>query len=303
MDKRLPSIRKALAFEDEYLKEFMAEGGSDTGMSFFITQPVVSSGDVSVCPVRGAGKEIIEVKTPIYTLKIDPAAGGRICGLESGKTELCPDIQGIGLDAFWWPHAMILDTIYRLKDVSESGGGVKMTFTRTINKRDRNTYYEGLVIDRTYEFSKDSFVIRTEISNPTDKTIPFAFRFHSLSGLSMLRNNESGTALMDNNGTKIIHKRGSFREIFCMPGAQDRDMEHRMEKKHAVSSPVVEFSASWSNVKLVAEVLNPADLYGFVFWDSDAQKYTSFEPLYRKTELAPGKTFKASMSYKLGDIK
>ena len=108
---------------------------------------------------------------------------------------------------------------------------------------------------------------------------------------------------MDNNGTKIVHPRGSFREIFCMPGVQDKDLEHRMEKRHAISSPVVEFSAPWSNLKLVAKVLNPADLYGFVFWDSDVQKYTSFEPLYRKTDLAPGKTFKASMSYKFGDIK
>ena len=47
------------------------------------------------------------------------------------------------------------------------------------------------------------------------------------------------------------------------------------------------------------KILSAKELYGIVLWDSGSQKTTTFEPLFKKAVIAPGKSWTASMLWKI----
>ncbi len=80
----------------------------------------------------------------------------------------------------------------------------------------------------------------------------------------------------------------------------DNDLENafRMDKVFQTKSNVLTVTAPWTKLQIVTEV--PADkLQCYVFWDSSKQSTSTFEPIFKKTILAPGTIVEYQSSWTL----
>ena len=120
-------------------------------------------------------------------------------------------------------------------------------------------------------------------------------------GLLEFRGTKGGSALLIDKGKDVIFKRIFARKMLRYANKRDADLEglFKLEQAATISKPEVVFSSTWSSSKLTAEVLSAKELYGIVLWDAGKQKTTTFEPLFKKTVIAPGKSWTASMMWKV----
>jgi len=157
------------------------------------------------------------------------------------------------------------------------------------------------VISKTYNFSTEGIKVSTKITNTTGVEKELSFRWHNMPALLEFHGIKGGEALLVDKGKDVIFKRIFARKMLRYAAKRDADLEglFKLEQAATISKPEVIFSSTWSPAKLTAEVLSTKELYGIVLWDSGKQKTTTFEPLFKKAVIAPGKSWAASMLWKV----
>ncbi len=290
MTRRSPVIQKSMQWELDYAAALQTATERETRRNdFSLIQPIDNAG-ISQKAIKEDSRNYLEIKTPQYRALIDPATGGRIAECQAGNIPLvCKDDKlGMAVDAFWWPEqaAIQVTSGYKIIDLRAAGNGITVTLERIIDRRDNN-YLAELKITKKYFCSTREITVNTRIDNPTDRTIDFSFRYHNLPAFLSTRDGKSGIATF---GDGQSFTRDLIFKIYRF-AAPDPELEKTfsMDKSFKTASQKVVFSAPWTPRKISAEV--PADLLqSFVFWDSGKQTCSTFEPIFKKYSLLPGKS-------------
>ena len=300
MERRLPSIQVAMKWERDYAEKVRSSAEAENPHNDFSMVYPISNSGAALKAVREDGRDYLEITAAHYRALIDPAHGGRIAEWTAAGIPLTGQDRKLNLsmavDAVWWPAkaAGQITSGYRITGMRAASGGVEVTLERTVGKHD-SLPLAGLKIRKTYLFTADAVTVSTCLSNPTDHAVEFSFRYHNLPAFLSSKGTRSGNARFGDGQTftrDLIHKLYHF-------AAPDPDLESsRMDKKLRTASSEVTFSAPWSDVRITAEV-PPDQLQCFVFWDSGKQQFSTFEPIFRKVNLSPGRSVTYSLKWRV----
>lgn len=177
---------------------------------------------------------------------------------------------------------------------------MSITLERKLDIKDK-VYLVDFVINKTFSFSKDSVKVTTKINNKTGVIKELSFRWHNMPALLEFHDAKGGSAVFYENGKDTVFKRIFSRKMLRYAEKRDNDLEgyFKLEQASKISKPEVIFSSTWSPVKLMADINSKDKLYGIVMWDSGKQKTTTFEPLFKKIAIAPGKFSEITMTWTL----
>ncbi|MFA7232114.1 MAG: hypothetical protein WC071_12660, partial [Victivallaceae bacterium] len=310
MDKvlktRLPTIEKTVQWEKQFTIGKQEQAARELGLPDYSGIKDMENAGVSCLKKTLADKTVVEFKVGDMTLMLDPAVGGRLMSWTKGKDELVSQDEktGLAVDAFWWPSGAIcaVSSPYKIVSQTKISDGLSITLERELTAAD-NRYLAGVVIRKTYHISANGFKLNSEIINNTKKTLSFAFRWHNMPGLFEIKNGVGGQAAMENNGKAELFPRLFICKLYRFAAQPDKDLEgaFRMEQTTSITAPKTVFSAPWSKEKLTADILSAKELHCFVFWDSGSQKASTFEPIFNKVTLAPGKKWSATVKWSVSN--
>ena len=281
MGKRLPAIRKALLREAAYRKKYFADTQDDNPVSDLTKIKPVESNKVRL----DVSENLLLVTAPAYSLRIDPAKGGRIVEWQAGTKKLTVrhPMSVMAVPGFWFPKNSVsqLSSSFKIGGIVPVSDGVELSLVRRLTAKDVKVL-AGLQLETIYHFAQTSVTVTTKVTNETDNGIAFAFRYHNMPEMLGI----GGTAVFE-DGTRF-----------------ERDMVTKMYR-YLPEDPEVEGAHPIANSQVVrAAQLNmngigfrfPKDsLQMIVFWDEARQRNSTFEPVYRKQILAP----KGSSSFEM----
>ncbi len=306
MNETLKSLRPVIEQAAQWEKQFSAgkreQAARELGLSDYSGIKDMSNAGVSCLKKTLDDKIAIEFKAGDMTLTLDPTVGGRLMSWTKGRDELVSQDEktGLAVDAFWWPAAAVcsISTPYKVVSQTKTADGLGIILERELTATD-NHYLDGLIIRKTYDVSVNGFTLKSEIINRTKKTFAFAFRWHNMPGLFEIKNGAGGQAVMENEGKPEVFPRLFICKLYRFAAQPDKDLEgaFSMERVSKITVPKAVFSAPWSPVKVTAEITSAKDLHCLIFWDSGAQKASTFEPLSAKIELAPGQSWTMSCDW------
>lgn len=301
LKQRLPKIKKTIKWEKKYLVEQQAQNVKDKALPNYSNIRNMSNKGVRCRKVDSS----IEFTWKNNTLLIDPLVGARVKSWFTGKTQLVSQEKNLGfcVDSFWWPSkaASVIASPYKVVSQTKTSNGLSISLERKLTAKDK-LFWTDCIINKTYDISSDGFKVTTKITNTTDVEKEFSFRWHNMPALLEFHGTKGGEALLVENGKDVIFKRLFTKKILRYADKRDADLEGLFPLDHAatISKAEVIFSSTWSPAVLTAKILSTKDFYGIVLWDSGGQKTTTFEPLFKKTTIAPGKSWSASMLWKIG---
>ena len=300
LKQRLPKIEKTIKWEKKYQAAQQAQAAKDNALPDYSNIKNMDNKGVSCRKVNNT----LEFTWKDNKVLIDPTVGGRIKSWKNGKTQLVSQEKKLGfcIDAFWWPSkaACQITNPYKVMKQNKTASGLSVTLERKLTAKDKH-FLADCIITKTYDISPGSIKVSTKISNTTGVEKELSFRWHNMPGLLEFRGTKGGSALLIDKGKDVIFKRIFARKMLRYANKRDADLEglFKLEQAATISKPEVVFSSTWSSSKLTAEVLSAKELYGIVLWDAGKQKTTTFEPLFKKTVIAPGKSWTASMMWKV----
>jgi hypothetical protein len=302
LNSRMPVIKKAIQWEQKYLAAQQAQAAKENALPDYSNIKSMSNKGVSCRKVDANGVPAVEVAWKDSKVLIDPVGGARVKSWLAGKSQLVSQEKQFGfcVDAFWWPSkaATMITRPYKVISQSKTSNGLSITFERKLTAKDK-LFLTDCVITKTYDLFPGGFKLSTKFSNKTGVEKELAFRWHNLPGLLEFHNGKGGSALLTDNAGEVIFKRIFTRKMFRYADKRDNDLEGSFNLEQAVTAakPEVTFTSTWTKVRQKAEILSAKELYGFIFWDAGKQKTTTFEPLFKKTVIAPGKSWTASMQW------
>jgi hypothetical protein len=300
LKKRLPEIEKAVKWGKKYQAERQAQAARDNALPDYSNIKNLNNKEISCCKVDNT----IEFNWKDNKVIIDPATGGRVKSWFRGKTQLVSQDGKLGfcLDAFWWPSkaACQITSPYKVVSQNKTTNGLNLVLERKLTPKDK-LFLTDCVITKIYDFSPGNLKVTTKITNTTGVEKEFSFRWHNMPALLEFHGTKGGEALLTEKGKKVVFKRLFARKMLRYAAKRDADLEglFKLEQAATISKPEVIFSSTWSPVKLTAEILSEKELYGIVLWDSGKQKTTTFEPLFKKATISTGKSWSASMLWKV----
>lgn len=300
LKKCLPEIEKNIKWEKKYQAERQAQAAKDNALPDYSN---VKSMDNKGISCRKADNTI-EFNWKNNKVIIDPATGGRVKSWFCGKTQLISQDDNLGfcVDAFWWPSkaACQITSPYKVLSQNKTANGLNLVLERKLTPKDKLLLADCL-ITKTYDISMEGIKVTTKITNTTGVEKEFSFRWHNMPALLEFHDAKGGEALLIEKGQEVVFKRLFARKMLRYAGKRDADLEglFKLEQAATISKPEVIFSSAWSPVKLTAKILSEKELYGIVLWDSGKQKTTTFEPLFKKAVINTGKSWSASMLWKI----
>ena len=290
--KRLGAIKKAVAWEKAYYEKISSYSAADTPLIDYKALKSVSSQGVTV---SAADKNLL-VKTPVYTLRVDPGQGGRIHDWKAGKTLLFPrsKILGFAVPGVWYPakSAIQLKTGMKLEKLVPAAKGVELHLSRILTNKD-NRQLAGVRIDMIYRFEKDKVVTTARVTNLLHDAIELAFRFHNMPALLGTQKRDSGKVQFASGETFLR----DFDQKIVRVSETDPLLEQAFKiiKQHRTAKNLpVRLTAPWSNKTL--EFTFPATPHSIVIWDDARQEFPTFEPIFKRTQIAPGQSAEFTMS-------
>ncbi|MBQ7695399.1 MAG: hypothetical protein IJT50_09785 [Lentisphaeria bacterium] len=289
MKTRLPGLKKQAAFvAEEYKKQRAAE-------EKMILKADLSGAkelDANGFKLRIAG-ERLNVSAPGYTLQIDPLKGGRIVNWKTPNTILFaePGNFGAGLDCFWTPGQQ-LRRPWKVTSCAATAAGIAVTLEYTVTA-DFIPALAGLRLAKRYEFTKEGFTQTTTLANHADDGMNFSFRFHAMPDFLTLRKAGAGTI----DFGKVRFKREFFEKMFRFaPPDAVVEKAFPMHKVFQVNSCEAVLQAPWSKTKLKVS-FEKEKLQCFVCWDDLKDPGATFEAIFRRVSLHPGKSISYTQKY------
>ena len=300
LKKRLPGIKKAVKWEKKYQAERQAQAAKDNALPDYSNIKNINNKGIS-CRKSG---NTIEFNWKNNKVIIDPATGGRVKSWFRGKTQLVSQDNTLGfcVDAFWWPSkaACQITRPYKVVGQDKTAEGLTLVLERKLTAKDK-LFLTDCIIRKTYAVSAGRLKVTTKITNTTGVEKEFSFRWHNMPALLEFHDTKGGEALLFEKEKKVVFKRIFARKMLRYAAKRDADLEgsFKLEQATTISKPEVIFSSTWSPAKLTAEILSAKELYGIVLWDAGKQKTTTFEPLFKKAIVGTGKSWTASMIWKV----
>ena len=303
LEIRFPIITHAIEKEQEMFVAQKEKTEKTFGMPDYSHIQNMNHLGVSSIVKHDGDKTVVEFKTGNMTLLLDPSVGARMKSWTKGGDELISQDEemGLGVDAFWWPKkaSWPVSTPYKVVDQSKTPTGLGIVLERVLTQED-NLYLTGVVIRKTYHIHEKGFDLYSDIINPTEYTLSFAFRWHNMPRLFEIKNGKGGQALMKDQTESKVFSRSFTRKLYRFSKTVEKDFETAFRMDHqteSITEPTAVFSAPWSQSKVTATIALPQDLYCFLFWDSGNQKASTFEPIFNKTVLSPHEKWSASIQW------
>jgi hypothetical protein len=295
LKKRLPIIKKAIRWENQYHKSLVDAESKTKKLPDYSKLKAMRSGNISCTPVKFDNLPALKFVSGQNKVTVVPAIGAQIRSWNNAGQEFLDSSNkggGLGGDAFWWPRkavsCSVIETPYAFVSQRTDAKGIRAVFKRKLTIKDSNLM-TGATMKKTYNFLRNgSVAIKTEIINSTSKNLKFSYRRRSMSRFMGLVNGKRGRATI----ADVVFERSFTQKLFRVAKAQDKDIEKvfSMDKLFLAKSKKVFFSAPWFKTKLVFEALDKDKLHCFVFWDGGNQTYATFEAIYKKQLLKPGQS-------------
>ena len=290
--QRFNDIVKAVNWEKEYYKKVSSYAASDTPEIDFKSIKPVSKAGVTV----SAADQSLAVKTNKYTLLVDPRQGGRIHDWKSGNAQFVDPSKALGfaVPGIWYPAkcAMQLKSGMKLEGLVPAADGVEVRLSRILNNKDCREL-AGVKFELIHKFTADKVTSTAKVTNLLHDAIEIAFRFHNMPAILGKKGNETGMIKFASGET--------FRRDFDQKMIRVSPVDPLLEKafnivqqKRTAKKLPVRLSAPWC--KSVLELTFPAVPQSIVVWDDTRQNSPTFEPVYKRTQIVPGKSAEFVMS-------
>lgn len=295
LSQRLPHIKKAVEWEKAYYKKVSSYAAADTPAVDYKSLKSVSKAGVTV----SAGENFLAVKTPVYTLKVEPSQGGRIHNWYAGKECFAAQRRdfGFAVPGIWYPNkaALQLRRGMKLEGVVPVADGVEIRLSRILNGKD-NKELAGVKFDVVHKFTSDSVVSTTRVTNLLHDAIEIAFRYHNMPDILGGKGKESGSIRFASGETFV---RDLDQKLIRL-GANDPLLENAFkiikQTRTAKKLPVTLLA---QGKKRTLELSFPEMLHSIVVWDADSQPAPTFEPIYKRTQIIPGKAAEFVMTIRV----
>jgi hypothetical protein len=292
LKNRLGAIKKAVEWEKAYYKKVSSYAASEAPVIDYKSIKSVTSKGVTV----SAADKYLQVKTPRYTLRVEPGQGGRIHDWKSGKDVLFPQtkVLGFAVPGVWYPAACAIQmqSGMKLEKLVPAASGVELHLSRILTNKD-NRQLAGVKIEVIHRFEKEKVVTTARITNLLHDAIELAFRFHNMSALLGTKERDSGAVKFASGET--------FRRDFDQKIIRVSETDPLLEKafniirqhRTAKKTPV-QLTAPWSKTAL--EYSFPVLPHSIVIWDDAHQPVPTFEPVFKRTQITPGKSAEFTMT-------
>ncbi len=318
MTKRLPGIMKAAEIEKKRFDDYKAatvrpELKKEVFTDLSAFKPA-QCGELR-CQIEKSAdgkKTFIVFSKGGNKLTIDPSCGAKVSSWIVDKTELVnknDDNAGLCGDCFWWPANLTSQMLmpYEFDKVLKNDSSITVQFKKKLDNVGTSNL-DAVTITKTYSVFADGsgFQVNTQFDNmSTACNREFSFRYHNMLSFLGTQNDKDGRALMRKGNADESFKRDYDVRLYRIEGADDSALENlfKMDKIIDITTPEIVFDSPWSKVKLAIDAVNKNDLHSFVFWDSAKQSGSTFEPIFKKISLPPGKSWAASMTFKIGGIE
>ena len=295
LDARRPLIEKAVKWEREHYAKVSSYAAAENPVVDFGKLKKVSSAGVTVTPKENG----FQVKTPAYSLTLDPSKGGRIHDWKAGNDVLVSErkLMGFGVPAVWYPAnaAFVLGSGMKLDGITPVKEGVKVSLSRVLSARDSRPL-AGVKVELEHTFTASGVTSSCRVVNLLEDAVEFSFRFHNVPALLGKKEDKVGSLRF---ASGEVFPRNFVQKIFRV-GAPDPLLEaafkranHRAE---AGKFPVT-LSAPWSATLLEAD-FSPRPR-ALVTWDSLRSDCSSFEAVFDRVQPAPGGKAEFSMKVNL----
>ncbi|MBO5791532.1 MAG: hypothetical protein J6S54_03575 [Lentisphaeria bacterium] len=292
MENRLPEIKKAAAWEKAHWKKVSAYTANDTPSVDYGAIKKVTSAGVTL----SAQQKALRITTPVYELTLEPGQGGRLHDWKCGKTQLISKRSrwGYAVPAVWYPAeaALMLRTGMRLESVTPDSSGVTVKLSRIISARD-NARLAGMKLELTHSFSASQVTSTVKFTNLLHDAVEFAFRFHNMPEFLTRQGRQVGEVQFA-SGERFPR---SYVQKFIRTSAADPLLEKAYKRtKHmssAKSFPAI-LKAPWSKYALKLE-FSPRP-HSIMLWDEERSSGSTFEPVFPRIQLAPGKSASFTMT-------
>ena len=286
MARRLPEIRKLVAWEKARYAKLQSGALAENPPVDYAALKAVSSAGITVTPA----KNNLTVKTPAYTLTVEPGQGGRIHEWRSAGTELITSRKmfGFAVAGFWYPpkSALQLRSPMKLEGIVPVKGGVEVRLSRVLTAKD-SPKFGGLKFEITHLFTGSGVVTRTKITNLLHDAAEFAFRYHNMPALLGKQQGENGSIRFASGETF----RRDFDQKLITVGKADPVLESAFKIVQRVCK-AGKLPAVLSSPKCgtALELAFPVTPHSVVVWDDVRQDVPTFEPVFPRTQLDPGKS-------------
>ena len=254
----------------------------------------VSAGNVTV----EVDKYFLKVTAPDYIVRFDPVHGGRISRWQAFDHELIAPAQTLGWSVVgnWQPSAAAfnLQSGVKIESVKAVADGVEVTWSKVLGEEDcAGLMGATYVITDTYK--ANGFSRKAKVINTTGKkSIPFAFRFHSVPALMGGKNRPLGTTRMDDGATfERCEKPYWFRM-----GEPDEVVEKVMNGYVMLETKGTKAYLGAPDVKGEIEVSFPGEKPACVFFWDTTNNAGSCEPIFRTRTLEAGESCEFEISVK-----
>jgi hypothetical protein len=295
LKSRLPKIKKCAEWEKEHYRKVSSYAASDTPANDYKSLKSCSNAGVSVVP---SGK-MLQVKTPSYTLTVDPARGGRIQQWQAGKDTLVTRRSKLGyaVPAIWYPAeaAFLLQTGMYIEGISKTSKGVEVRLSRILSARDK-VQFAGLKLELTHIFTAAGLSSTVRITNLLHDGVEFAFRYHNMFDLLGKRGRTLGR--LSFRSGELFHR--SFVQKFIRLSESDPLLEKAYKRTKHISTAKtlpVTLHAPWS--KTVLEIDFAPRPHSIMIWDEERMHCSTFEPVFKRVMLAPGQSVTFNMTVQI----
>ena len=202
--------------------------------------------------------------------------------------------MGFAVPGVWYPakSAIQLKTGMKLEKLVPAAKGVELHLSRILTNKD-NRQLAGVRIDMIYRFEKDKVVTTARVTNLLHDAIELAFRFHNMPALLGTQKRDSGKVQFASGETFLR----DFDQKIVRVSETDPLLEQAFKiiKQHRTAKNLpVRLTAPWS--KKTLEFTFPVTPHSIVIWDDARQEFPTFEPIFKRTQIVPGKSAEFTMS-------
>ncbi len=291
---RKSAIEKAVAWEKAYYKKISSYATAENPVVDYNAIKSITSKNVTL--TASAKSSELLVKTPVYTLRVAPGQGGRIHDWKKGKEVLFAQskILGFAVPGVWYPKksAMQLLSGMTVEKIAPVPEGVMVHLSRLLTPKDKRAL-AGLKFELIHIFAADKVTSTFKVTNPLHDAVELAVRFHNMPSLLGKVGKENGNIRFASG--ELFQR--DFDQKLIKVGKTDGLLEQTFkivkQQKSAKKLPVILANPAVSG-KL--EFTFPVTPHSIVVWDNVSQSMPTFEPVFPRTQIVPGKSAEFSMS-------
>ena len=292
LKERTPAIKAAVAWEKAQYKRISGYAAAENPVVDYKSIKSVSNAGVTVAAADSA----LTVTTPFYTLTVEPGQGGRIHNWKAGNDLFIAKRRtfGFAVAGVWYPakNALQLRSGMKLEGIVPVSDGVEVRLSRILTVKDKAAL-AGVRFDIIHKFTTKGVAATTKITNLLHDAIELSFRYHNMPAILGNQKNSSGSIKF--NSGEIFHRDLDQKLIRLSANDPLLEQAFKIIKQTRVAKELpVTLYAPWN--KKALQITFPAMPQSIVVWDNAAQDCPSFEPIYKRTQIVPGKSAEFIMS-------